>query len=350
MRTWQRLVRAVCTHFHVEGEDRMRVRTLVLAVVTVAAVGVVAAVGAQEKIKVRFGILTTGSQAAFYVGTKQGIFAKHGFDVEVKSLATGVQANQALAANQVDWSGGGVEPTVIAWSNDLSFKAYSMYAKGGDSYAILVRKDAKVEKIADLAGKRVAVPPGTAPAQGLSQLLISAGLKPDAAKRVNATYGAMGRMLIQGQVEAMAGLEPFVTLTMEQMKGEATILTRMGKHVQGGGFFLISNAWAQANPKKVQAAVAALWEAQQYVRKHPKEAAAVQAEFLKVEPRLVESAFKYLEFNPLLDPFTMESLAKTTEFLATEGLLKRKVDVAAELADAQAMIAELRKTKASLLE
>ena len=321
-----------------------------VAALVAALTGVPAAAGAQERVKVRFGILTTGSQAAFYVGTKQGIFAKYGFDVEVKPLATGVQANQALAANQVDWSGGGVESTAVAWSNDLAFKAYSMYSKGGDSYALLVRKDAKIEKVADLAGKRVAVPPGTAPAQGLSQLLLAAGLKADAAKRVNAGYGAMGRMLIQGQVEAMAGLEPFVTLTQEEMKGEAVILTRMGKHVQGGGFFLISNAWAQANPKKVMAAVAALWEAQQFVRTRPREAAAIHAEFLKVEPRIVETAFRYLEFNPLLDPFTMESLAKTVEFLQGEGLLKRKVDVQAELKEAQAAISELRRTRAALLD
>lgn len=305
---------------------------------------------AQEKVKVRFGVLTTGSQAAFYVGVKQGIYAKYGFDVEVRSLQTGVQANQALAANQVDWSGGGVESTVVAWSSDLPFKAYCMYSKGGDSYAILVRKDAKIEKIADLKDKKVAVPAGTAPAQGLSQILLSAGLRPDSVKRVNATYGSMGRMLIQGQVEAMAGLEPFVTLTQDEMKGEAAVLTRMGRYVQGGGFFLISNAWAQANPKKVQDAVAALWESQQFVRKNPKEAAAIHAEFLKVEPRVVEAAFRYLEFNPLLDPFTMDSLAKTTEFLTSEGLLKRTVDTQAELKDAQATIADLRRTRAALLE
>ena len=111
------------------------------------------AASAQERVKVRFGILTTASQAAFYVGTKKGIFAKYGFDVEVLPLATGVQANQALAAGQVDWSGGGVESTVVAWANKLPFKAYSMYAKGGDSYGILVRKDANIKTPAGPQGQ-----------------------------------------------------------------------------------------------------------------------------------------------------------------------------------------------------
>src|SRR5690349_15136809 len=265
---------------------------------------------AQEKTKVRFGVLTTASQAAFYVGAKKGIFEKYGFDVDVKPLATGVQANQALAANQVDWSGGGVESTVVAWATDLPFKAYSMYAKGGDSYGILVRNDANIRSPQDLKGKRVAVPQGTAPAQGLSQVVQQAGLPSDAVRRVNATYGNMGQMLIQGAVEAMVGLEPFLTLTEEKMEGKAAMLMRLGKHVQGGGLFLITNQWAAANPTKVNDAVAALWESQQWVRQNAKEAAALEAEFLKVEPRIVEVTFKWLDYNPLIDDFTRASLQK----------------------------------------
>ena len=57
-----------------------------------AALMIAGSANAQDKIKVRFGVLTTASQAAFYVGAKKGIFAKYGFDVEVLPLATGVQA------------------------------------------------------------------------------------------------------------------------------------------------------------------------------------------------------------------------------------------------------------------
>lgn len=155
--------------------------------------------------KVRLGVLTTASQAAFTVGVQAGIFRKHGFDVVVTPLATGAQANQALAADQVDWSGGGIESTVVAWATQLPFTAYAMYAKGGDSYGILVRKESHINSPADLRGKTVAVPQGTAPAQGLSQVVLKAGLPADAVKRVNATYGNMGQMLVQGSVDAMVG-------------------------------------------------------------------------------------------------------------------------------------------------
>lgn len=301
-------------------------------------------------LKVRFGILTTASQAAFAVGAETGIFKKHGFDVEVVPLATGAQANQALAANQVDWSGGGIESTVVAWANGLPFKAYAMYAKGGDSYGILVRNDANIRTPADLKDKKVAVPQGTAPAQGLSQVVRKAGLAPDAVKRVNATYGNMGQMLVQGAVDAMVGLEPFLTLTEETMAGKATMLMRLGNDVQGGGFFLISDAWAKANPDRVRDAVAAVWESQQWLRRNPQEAAKIEAAFLKVEPRYVDAAFKWLRYDPLVDDFTRQSLKTTSEYLAGEGLIPKAVDAAEHLQALDRVTAELKSKSAGLLE
>jgi ABC-type nitrate/sulfonate/bicarbonate transport system substrate-binding protein len=329
----------------------MKLRSKLLGAVALAlAVAAAGAASAQERTKVRFGILTTASQAAFYVGTKKGIFDKYGFDVEVKSLATGVQANQALAAGQVDWSGGGVESTVVAWATKLPFKAYSMYASGGDSYGILVRNESNIKTPADLKGKKVAVPQGTAPAQGLSQLLVQAGLPRDAVQRVNANFGNMGQMLIAGSVDAMAGLEPFLTLTQEKMGDQATMLLRLGKLVQGGGLFLITDQWAAANPTKVADAVAALWESQQWVRNNPKEAAAIEAEFLKVEPRIVEVTFKWLKYHPLMDDFTRQSLDTTAKYLSAEKLIPVEVNPKDHLAEFDKVIAQVKAKHAKLLD
>jgi sulfonate transport system substrate-binding protein len=305
---------------------------------------------AQDKLKVRFGVLKTASQSAFYVGAEKGIFAKYGFDVEVKPLTTGVQANQSLAANQVDWSGGGVESTVVAWATNLQFKAYSMYAKGGDSYGILVRNDAHINSPKDLQSKKVAVPQGTAPAQGLSQVMEQNGLAPDSVQRVNATYGSMGQMLIQGAVSAMVGLEPFLTLTEGKMQGQATLLMRLGKYVQGGGFFLINDSWVKAHPDKLEAAVTALWEAQKWVRDNPAAAADIEAKFLAVDPQIVAGTFKWLQYDPLVDEFTATSVRKTTDYLAKEGLISHNIDTAQYLKPLQDIAAAIKAKHGDLLK
>jgi ABC-type nitrate/sulfonate/bicarbonate transport system substrate-binding protein len=329
--------------------------TLIRAVLFSVFAGVIAMCApslgfAQPLMKVRVGMVTVASQMALDIGQKKGFFANRGFDIDIRPLASGVQANQALAANQVDWSAGGVESSVIAASAKLPFKPYSMYAKGGDSLGVLVGKDSGIKTLHDLEGKRIAVATGTASAEGLSQILKSLGLPNDAVRRVNANFGTMGPMLVQGSVDAIVALEPFLTITQQAMGPKAILLTRLGKYVQGGGFFLISDSWAASNTGKINDAVEALWESEKFVRDNPKEAAAINAATLKTDPVIIEASVRWLSFDPLLDEFTVSSLEKTSDYLASENIMPSKVDVDAFLSSARSVEAELKKKRPDLLQ
>ena len=120
--------------------------------------------------------------------------------------------------------------------------------------------------------------------------------------------------------------------------------------MQGGGFFLISDKWAAANPTKIADAVAALWESQQYVRQNPKESAAIEAEFLKVEPRIVEVTFKWLNYQPQVDNFTRQSLDTTAKYLAAEKLIPVEVDPKEHLVELDKVFAQVKAKHAKLLD
>ena len=321
----------------------------ILALIVVTLGCALTPIAAQELTKVKCAVITTASTAPLIVGARKGIFKKYGFDVEVVPVGTGVQASQALASSQADWSGSGIESTVVAWGTELPYQAYAMYAKGGDAYGILVRKDSGIKKFEDLKGKRVAVTNGTALAQALSQVLLSVGLPGNAALRVNATLSNMGQMMVAGSVDAMVGIEPFLTLAQEQMGSNGVLLARMGKYVQGGGFFAISNKWADANRDKIPKAVEALWESEHFIRHNQQEAAAIVAEFTKTEPRVINIAFSHYDFNPLIDKFTQESIVKTADFLVKEGLLPVPVNPARHLENALRIEKALTASRLDLL-
>jgi ABC-type nitrate/sulfonate/bicarbonate transport system substrate-binding protein len=305
---------------------------------------------AQTVLKIRLGIVTVSAQMALYIAATQGMFAKRGFDVKVVPLTSGVQANQALAADQVDWSAGGVETTITAASTGLPLRPYAMYAKGGDSLGILVRKDANIHDARDLIGKRVAVVSGTGSAQGLDSYLQANGIQNNQVQRVNTTFGAMGQMLVSGAVPAMVGLEPFLTVTREQFGDQAVLLTRFGKYVQGGGFFLISDKWADAHPDRIEAAVEALADAQQFVRSHPRQAAAIEAGFIKADPDIIERSSAAFQFTPEIDGFTISSLEKTSKYLADAKVIDKPVSVSTMLMPAQKIIGELQQRRPDLLK
>ena len=240
--------------------------------------------------------------------------------------------------------------TIVAASTGLPFKPYTMYAKGGDSLGILVRNDSGIKTLSDLKGKRIAVATGTASAEGLSQVLKSLNLPDNAVQKVNANFGNMGQMVIQGAVDGMVGLEPFLTLTMQKMGDKAVLLSRLGKYVQGGGFFLISDKWAEAHPDKLRDAVEALWEAEKFVRDNAKEASDIDAKAIKADPAIVEASSKWLTFNPLLDDFTLTSLKTTSAYLASEKIISNNVDLNALMAPARRIEGELKTKRPDLLQ
>jgi ABC-type nitrate/sulfonate/bicarbonate transport system substrate-binding protein len=148
----------------------------------------------------------------------------------------------------------------------------------------------------------------------------------------------------------MVGLEPFLTLTENVMEGKASMLMRLGEYVQGGGFFLITDSWANANPDRVLPAVQALWESQQWLRKNHKEATEIEATYLKVKPDDIGAAFKWLKYDPLVDEFTRQSIKTTSEYLASEGLIAKSIDAEANLKALDKVTGELKTKAASLLE
>ena len=322
--------------------------TRVLAVALAALAALVAPAIGQSRLKVRLGVVTVSSQMGLQIAAAKGFFARHGFEVELRPVTSGVQANQALASGQVDWSAGGIESTIVAASTGLAFKPYAMYAKGGDSLAVLVRADANIRAPHDLEGKRVAVVAGTASAQGLSRLLEANGLSEADVMRVNASFGTMGQMLVAGSVDAIVALEPFLTVTQDRMGSDAVVLARLGKYVQGGGFFLMSDAWVAAHPQSVGPAVEALAEALQFVRQHPRGAAELNAGFVKADPAIIERSSKVFDFTWDIDPFTVTSLESTSTYLARQRVIPGPVDTDTLMAWAVRVTDDLRKRRPDL--
>ena len=106
----------------------------------------------------------------------------------------------------------------------------------------------------------------------------------------------------------------------------------------------------EAHPDRVADAVQALWESQQWLRQHPAEATAFQATFLKVEPKYITAAFKWLSYDPLVDDFTRQSIKSTSEYLATEGLISKPVDIDQNLKSLDKVTADLKTRAADLLK
>lgn len=111
---------------------------------------------AGDKIRVSKSEATTFAFAFIEVGAQEGIYAKHGIEVETLNLGGAAKAHQALIAGSADIElGSGLELMFVAKGSPT--KGVAVLAGPPLGFAIMVAKDGNVHSVADLKGKLIGV-------------------------------------------------------------------------------------------------------------------------------------------------------------------------------------------------
>lgn len=140
-------------------------------------------------------------------------FAPPGVTVEPKIFTSGSEMNRALEKGDLDFALFGVYNGLIDKEQGLGSKIISMCSQKG--IGLVSRTDRGIETVADLKGKRVAVPPPGVQVLVLTTLLEQAGLRLDRdVTSVPLGYADHVTALQRGDVDAYAGTEPPVTTSV----------------------------------------------------------------------------------------------------------------------------------------
>lgn len=114
-----------------------------------------------ELRKVRVASLPISDQIALQVGIDEGIFEKHGLDVEVVPAQGGAQAIPALLSGDIQFAIGQPFGPFRADQQDLGIKVIgnfsSSLAEGQDVNGVVSLADSGIESPKDLSGKKVSV-------------------------------------------------------------------------------------------------------------------------------------------------------------------------------------------------
>jgi NitT/TauT family transport system substrate-binding protein len=145
-------------------------------------------------------------------------FAPAGWTVEVTPVTGATQIQDALESGQLDFGLLGPYSTLIAASEGrLTSRIVSMTARRGVG---LIGRKGEVEKVADLRGKKVAVPPPGIQVLILNELLRKEGLT--LGKDVTGVplgYADHPAALARGDVAAYIGTEPLCTKSVVEGDG-----------------------------------------------------------------------------------------------------------------------------------
>jgi NitT/TauT family transport system substrate-binding protein len=189
------------------------------------------AASAADKIRVGKSVSQPFAFSPIEIGTAQGIWAKHGLDVETVIFAGDAKLQQGLVAGAVDF-GLGSGPAMGFLAKGVPAKAVAVIANEPLSMGLVVGAASNIRKPEDLKGAKI----GITTAGSLSYWLVRElsrqlgwgpdGIEPVALGAMSAGFAALKRGQVDGDIVSSAqgyGLEA---------KNEGRLLLKFGTYIK----------------------------------------------------------------------------------------------------------------------
>lgn len=282
-------------------------KTLVAGTVTVF--GTVTAAKAADTVTFQLDWLPGGDKAPIYVCIEKGFCADEGIEVKIEPGRGSSEAITKLSTGVSDIGSADIGALMAAkvTENVPVTAVMSIFNKG--PHAFFVLKDSGIEKIKDIAGKRVATSPFTSSNVFLPLVLKDVGLSEDSITLTKADPGALGPMLMTGGTDAIIAWMTNVAIFTNQAKEAGREITAFPWDAAGlelySASLLASDKFLGERPDVARRFVKAFRTSLEFVKDNPHEAAeAMVAQIPELSIEDVEGAIMdtmVLEFNDVTD-------------------------------------------------
>lgn len=191
--------------------------------------------------------------------------------------------------------------------------------------ALVVPAGSTLTGIADLKGKRVAATPGTDPAIFLLRALAGAGLTAGDITLVPLQHPLGRQALDQGQVDAWAGLDPF--MAQAQLQNHDRLLYR-DRSLISPGTLLAREDFEAAHPETVRAVLQAYARARSWAIAHPDDLAQILAKASGLSLGVAKLQLSRVDFaDEAVGPTQREAILAALPILKASGKISAGADI-----------------------
>lgn len=292
------------------------------------AIAAMLAAPAQAQTRIQVGCTATSDCASAMIAVDEGIFKKHGLDVQMTPIAINSNIPAAILSDSIQIGGptstvflqaadGGLDLVAIAGATVMS-------PVSNGNITAFVRNGITIKEPKDFIGKKVGAPGLNAFLHVLFvKWLVEKGVDPKKVNFVEVTFPTMADIIKSGGVDAVLTSEPLVTRMTNAGLGSvgaryAVDLGRTDPII----FYAASRQWAEKNAETVKKFRAAIAEAAKIVNNDREKASVAISKFTKQPIELVK-ATPPNKSEPALKP---EQLAWWIEVMSSQNMLQSKLD------------------------
>jgi len=261
-----------------------------------------------------------------FIATEMKLWEKYGLSVDHRDLGNGSAAAEAMAAGSAPFGYINVPNAVTLIQVGLPIKILAATTIGGTS---VYSFDAAIKTVADLKGKKVAIPRGvtTHALQFEMYVMPQAGLKKGDVELVPLAPTDNLTAMRRGDVDAAVSFDPYVS---QAVSLGASILVPPNKMWDGPAYSAIVAARADfvaKEPDTVRKLVQVHCDVIKFINEDPKKAAAIVNKIMRGTENdlaLQLDSMRSLTFTSKIDP---AALAKFSSAMVTFGVIKAAPDL-----------------------
>jgi len=260
------------------------------------------------------------------VGVAEGIYARHGIDLEISALGNGGKLQQALASNSIDFG--------LCAGSDMAFAvkgspvlAVAAFAEEPRSVVVITRADSPIKSVADLKGKLLAMPGTGSVAEWLVwQMAIAEGWGKTGVRTVGqGSVQANVAALLTGQVDGIVDPVEVGLKLSDEKKGK--IVVRLAQYAPHFHAHIIDarKALIEENPDLVKRFLQGFFASIAYMKTHKEETSEIAMRVLHDDKSIADRTYDYeismLSSDGRFDPQAISVLADSFVDL---GMLDKK--------------------------
>jgi NitT/TauT family transport system substrate-binding protein len=283
-----------------------------------------------EMSEVQVGILPIAAHLPVFAAQELGYLAEEGLKVVTQFSVGGAALLPLVIQGQMQIGNVPVSTALQARARNLDVVmigpgTYVAKSAAPDQTATIVRADSNIQKLGDLAGKKVAVNVINSVNWLYNRAMLdNAKVDLKSVTYLELPFPNMVDAVVNGQLDAAAIVQPF--LFFGQSGGKVRIVgydfleTQPGVEVSG---FAVARKWAMSNPRTLAAFERAVARAVDYLQANPAQAKQIAIKFTKAKPEVIEGAGLPSWTNVL----TVPNLDKQMQLMVRHGLLSKPQDV-----------------------
>jgi NitT/TauT family transport system substrate-binding protein len=260
-----------------------------------------------------------------------GKYANIKFDIEWQNFTSGPPVTNAMMADKLQFGMMGDYPLIVngsTFENNPESKsrliAVSAYSLAGSGNGIVVNKESPYYSFADLKGKLVSVPFGSAAHGMVLKALQDRGLSSDYFQLVNQTPEVGSTNLQEKKIDAHADFVPFAELL--PFRGFARkIFDGVETNLPTWHGVVVRTDFAEKYPEVVVAYMKAIIAANQWLRADPKAAAEKIQEWTGINKEVVYIFLGpggNMTVDPTIKPQLIDAAASDVKVLQSLGRMK----------------------------